>query len=92
MGVDLDFAEIVIRYRKGGIAAPRDIKLEIAIPCKNQTRGWSKEDKERYQRIVDSADVVRYVNRKYFNGGTLKRNEYIVDKADCIHAFWNRIK
>lgn len=44
LGIDLDFAEAVLRVRK----KHTNIKLEIAVPCKNQTELWSERDKLRW--------------------------------------------
>lgn len=89
LGVDQDFAEAVLDYREGRLGEPRDIELEIAVPCDNQTRGWSEKDKQRYAEILKNANHVVQTGKQYTFDCMQKRNEYIVDKADCMLAFWN---
>lgn len=89
LGVDLDFAEAVIYYRDGKLGEPQDIKLEIAVPCDNQTRDWNKKDVERYNKILALADKIVYVSHKYTFDCMQKRNEYMVDNSELVLAFWN---
>ncbi len=89
LGVDLDFAQAVIDYRDGKLGEQQDIKLEIAVPCDNQTRGWKKKDVERYNKVLSLADEAVFVSHKYTFDCMQKRNEYMVDKADLVLAFWN---
>lgn len=85
IGVDLDFAEAVLRAKK----RRKDIKLEIAVPCRNQALKWSVEDKERYYRVLESANTVTVLSEHYTRRCMQKRNEYMVDKSDYVIAVWN---
>lgn len=58
LGVDMDFAEIVIKLRKN-----YPITLECAIPCSNQTLHWRDKDKLRYNNILKEADKVSLTQR-----------------------------
>ncbi len=61
------------------------IKLTIAIPCKNQTRGWKQKDIEEYERLLSLADEVVYVSEEYYDGCMQKRNRYMADNSQhCI--------
>lgn len=84
LGVDLDFAEIVLNLRK---TCP--ITLECAVPCPNQTVKWNKKDISRYNRILKKADEVTLVSDAYTPDCMLKRNRYMVDKSDLVIAVFN---
>ena len=86
IGVDLDFAKKVLWFRD--FYSPH-IKLEIAVPCPNQQKFWSEEDKERYQEIIELADVVTLISETYTPSCFHKRNEYMVDKSDMVLIFRN---
>lgn len=87
MGVDLDFAETVLKLRN-----KYHIKLECAIPCRNQTLNWDVKDKLRYDSILKRADNVKLVSERYTAECMLKRNRYMVDKSELIIAVFNGIK
>lgn len=77
LGFDTVAADTVIWLRK-----KYDIRLHLYLPCVNQTRGWSKENKEEYNRICDKADDIRLItNGPYYDGCMQKRNRAMVDSA-----------
>ena len=81
MGVDMIFAETILKLKE-----KNDLTLEAAIPCENQTKGWTAEYIERYNKILSKADVVTYVSKKYTNDCMMKRNKYMVDGCDYVVA------
>ena len=86
LGVDLLCAEIVLRVRKWF----HGIKLECAIPCKNQAEKWRSKDLDRYGKILLFADKITYVSDSdYYDGCMQKRNKYMVDKSDLLIAVHN---
>jgi uncharacterized phage-like protein YoqJ len=68
----------------------KNIKLRLAIPCENQTRGWSDADVALYKDIMDRADQVVYTARKYTAGCMHVRNRYMVDNSDYCIAYKTR--
>lgn len=64
-----------------------DIKLHLFLPCRDQTRGWSDGDIEKYNYILSQADSVTYVSEKRFPGCMLKRDRALVDGADICIAY-----
>lgn len=60
IGVDLDFAEIVLKLRK-----KYPITLECAIPCLNQTLKWNDTDKLRYETFLSCADKLSLISERY---------------------------
>lgn len=85
LGVDTWSAEAVLAVKK---VFPL-VTLEIAVPCLNQDKKWSKEAKQRYAQLLDDADKVTYVSKHEYTGRCMQdRNEYMVDQADCIIGVW----
>lgn len=62
-----------------------DIKLNLALPCSSQTKGWKASDVELYENIKKSADEVYYISDEYTSSCMLDRNRYLVDNSSvCI--------
>ena len=87
IGVDLDFAETVLKLRN-----KYPITLECAIPCPNQTLKWNDTDKLRYKCIINSADKISIIEKRYTPECMLKRNRYMVDKSELLIAVFNGIE
>ena len=87
LGVDLDFAEIVLKLRNF-----YPITLECAIPCPNQTLKWYYEDRLRYESILEQADEVNIISEQYTPDCMLKRNRYMVDKSELVIAVFNGVE
>ena len=85
LGVDQDFAEVVLRAKQ----AHAGIMLEIAVPCRTQAARWSETERLRYFSILERADCVKILSEHYTQFCMLKRNEYMVDKSDLVLAYWN---
>lgn len=61
------------------------IRLNLALPCKNQSRNWSETEKKRYNVILSRADSVHYVSEAYTDDCMHKRNDYMVQSSGyCI--------
>ncbi len=65
------------------------LRLHCVLPCEGQAEGWSASARERYFSILEQADDIVYVSRKYSKGCMLKRNRYLVDHATCLLAVYN---
>ena len=87
VGVDLDFAEIVLKLRD-----KYAITLECAIPCQNQTMKWNDTDKLRYENILTRANEVTLISIHYTPECMLQRNRYMVDKSCLVIAVFNGIE
>lgn len=87
VGVDLDFAEIVLKFRN-----KYPVTLECAVPCPDQTLKWNDKDKLRYDRILKCADKVNIISERYTPECMLKRNCYMVDKSELVIAVFNGIQ
>ena len=85
LGVDQDFAEAVLHAKQ----IHPEIKLEIAVPCKNQADHWSKVAQLRYFSILERADKVVVLSEHYTRFCMQKRNEYMVNRSGLVLAYWN---
>ena len=67
-----------------------DVRLELCLPCRDQTNGWSEREKYIYSYVLKHADAVRYAEERYVSGCMYKRNRMLVDGADYCVAFLTR--
>ena len=89
LGVDTIFALAVLELKDEGY----DIKLHCAIPCKNQSCKWGKESVNLYRFILSKADVVKLVSDEEYKPYLMqRRNEYMVQRSDCVIAVWDGSK
>ena len=61
------------------------------LPCceEEQTLKWTDEQKARYHKILTAADSVEYVSKRYYDGCMKKRNERLVQLADCCLCYYD---
>ena len=61
------------------------IRLELCLPCRNQTDGWSEQDRAVYNFVLARADKVTYEQDIYTSGCMHARNRRLVDGASaCV--------
>ncbi len=82
-GFDLLAAESVLTLKK----THPHIRLVMALPCKNQTQGWGKADKERYENILALCDQVEYISENYFEGCMQIRNRFMINNSSICVAY-----
>ncbi len=82
MGFDLVAAETVMKLKK-----KYPVKLVACIPHYNQEKYFSDRDKKRYYDLLKKCDEKIMVSEKYYKGCLLKRNRYIIDRADYLIAY-----
>lgn len=84
-GCDLYFCELALQLReKYG-----DVSVEAAIPCPTQSDGWSREERQRWQSLVDQCNVETMVQDHYTPDCMLRRNRYMVDHASLLIAVYD---
>lgn len=89
MGVDLDFADIVLNLRDTKYS---NIRLCCIIPCLDQCKKWDVENIVRYNRIIDNANSSIIISKRYNDDCMLARNRYMVERSDLVIAVWNGCK
>lgn len=85
IGVDMYSADCVLRLKR----KHPHITLEAAVPCKNQEAKWNKKQQENYNRILSMCDKITVLQDEYTKNCMMKRNIYMVDKADILLAVWD---
>ena len=83
MGFDLSAGEEVLKLKK----KRTDIRLIACVPCYEQEKNFSAEDKKRYVKILKKADETVYVSETYFKGCMQKRDRYMADRADMMITY-----
>lgn len=80
-GFDMIAEKAVIRARK----IHKDIKLILVLPCKNQDKYWTSENKKEFADILLQADKIVYTSDFYRKGCMYRRNRHLVDYSGyCI--------
>ena len=80
------------------------LKIEMAIPFRNQNIKWNYIDKVKYSFCLEHSDKITYVDKEekykikgvqediYHISKMQKRNEYMVDNCDLLIACWSGVK
>lgn len=87
MGFDLIAAGVVLKEKEEN----KNVELIACIPCPEQDKYFSPEDKEKYERILSLCDKKELLSDHYFKGCMLARDRYMVDCSDRILAYLNRV-
>lgn len=87
LGADIFCAEAVLKLKE----KYPFVSLECALPCGQQTKGWSQAMAKRHEYIVGNADKVTTVSEHYTRFCMMKRNAYMVDNADFVLAVWDGV-
>ena len=65
------------------------LKLHCVLPCEGQADMWSSSAQDRYYNILNQADSVEYVSRKYHDKCMLDRNRRLVESSGVLLAVYN---
>ena len=66
------------------------IRLELILPCRNQTEYWDETAVRTYQYILARADSHRFLFEHYVDGCMQERDRRMVDGSDICVAYCNR--
>ena len=88
MGVDVWAAETVLQLRNENPS----LHLIAVEPYPGFPAKWSKEWLERYNRIMDSADLVKQLYTRYNPSGVNARINWMVDHSSRLIAIYNGSK
>ena len=83
LGFDTLAALTVLDWKKKD---PR-VFLELCLPCRDQTRGWSEHDRAIYDDILSRADRITCLHETYVRGCMHERNRYMVDGSRYCIAY-----
>jgi len=84
LGFDLLAAEVVLELQR----VYPDVRLIMALPCRNQHEKWGAVHRIRYEKILDRADERIFLCETYCTGCMHLRNKYLVDNSDVCIAFY----
>lgn len=86
LGFDIIVAEMIIELKK----EYPSIKLFSAIPCKNQDKLWHKQDKIRYEKLLNQLDGIRCIYDEYIGPECmLERNRYMINSSSLLIALYD---
>ncbi len=63
------------------------IRLELILPCKNQTERWSEPEIRTYRYILEKADGHQFLFDRYVGGCMAERNRQLVKGSDVCVAY-----
>ncbi len=86
-GIDTYCCEAVLRLRREW----DDVVLEAAIPCQTQAQGWKARDQERYRRLLAQCDLQTLIQPDYTPGCMLRRDRYMVQRADYVIGVYDGV-
>lgn len=84
-GVDICAGELVIEFRE----SHDDVHLICALPFPGFDASWSFEWKERYQALLQAADLTCTISEEFSRAAYQIRNEWMVDHAARVIAVYN---
>ncbi len=69
-----------------------NIRLELCLPCRDQTAGWNDYFRSVYENILGHADKITYLYDRYTAGCMMERNRMLVDGSQICIGFCVRQK
>ena len=84
-GSDIWAAEIVLRLRKKNPA----LHLIAASPFEGFEKSWESSWQKRYNKIMEEADLVRFICDHYSKSCFQIRNVWMVDRSARVIAVYN---
>jgi len=81
-GFDLFAGKCVIELKKSGY----DIKLIACVPCSEQDRYFTDEERIDYNYVLEESDERVLICSHYYNGCMLRRNRFMVDNSALLVA------
>lgn len=87
-GFDLAAGECVIGLRD---ELP-EIVLKCIVPFRGVERSFSKNDRERFRTLIEQAEEVVILSEGYHIGAYHARNDFLVENASIIIAYYDGTK
>ena len=86
LGFDTVAAKEVIRFK---LSHP-DVRLEIIMPCRNQSDSWSPEQISLYEYTLANADFIECISDEYTDSCMKERNFILATRCDMMIAYVSR--
>ena len=87
LGFDTMAALCVLRLRQ----KHKNIKLTVAVPCRNQSEKWHDADQKTYNEILKMADEVKVLSEEYTPECMHRRNRFMVDNSGVCVAYMKKV-
>jgi uncharacterized phage-like protein YoqJ len=84
-GCDFYFAEEVLALR-GDLP---ELRLTAVLPCPSQPDAWREADRARYRALLGRCAEVRVLEPVYSEGCMLRRNRWMVGRADALMTVYD---
>lgn len=85
-GFDMLAEKAVIRARN----KHKEIKLILVLPCKDQEKYWTEDNKAAFAEIKYQADKIVYTSEIYSKDCMHKRNRHLVNFSGYCIAYLNK--
>ena len=82
-GFDMLAERAVIRARN----RHNEMKLILVLPCKEQDKYWTEDNKAAFAEIKNQADKIVYLSENYSKGCMHRRNRHLVDFSGYCIAY-----
>lgn len=83
LGFDTMAAQCILKLKKEYTS----LKLTVLVPCPDQPNNWGSADREIYYDILVKSDKISYISDEYSPECMRKRNDALVENADCVVCF-----
>lgn len=83
LGFDTLAARTVIAFR----LSHRDVRLELLLPCLNQSERWTARRRTEYDWVLSEADEVCYFSDAYDKSCMRRRNAALAERCDLLIAY-----
>lgn len=85
IGFDLLASETLVELKK----SYPEMRLIAVIPFKDQEKFFSPQDKDRYKKVLETADQCICLSEHYYRNGYRDRNQYMIDNCDNVIAYFD---
>lgn len=83
VGFDLECFSVLAELKEEG----KNVKTCAVIPCSDQSKYFSEENKALYDKCLTSADYIAREERTYFKNCMLLRDDYLIKNCSLLFAY-----
>lgn len=85
LGFDMIGTQLLLKLKR----KYKHIKIFAVIPCENQQKYCSSNDKKKYENLLKKCDKIITIQKEYSNDCMSIRNRYMVDNSSVLIACYN---
>lgn len=85
VGFDLLCFKTLLSLKERG----KEVKIGAVVPCADQSKRFSEEDKNLYDYCLKKADYIAAEENTYFKNCMLIRDNYLVLNSSLLFAFFD---